>query len=867
MSLLEREAPLSRLADLYTAACGGRSQVVVVAGEAGAGKTALVEAFCARLDPAHVVWGACDPVVPAHPFGPLVDIAHQLGGTFAEVFRRGHPRQVHEAFLLRLRDTDGPRVVVLDDMQWADDATLDLVRVIGRRLRSVAGLVVMIVRDDDLHLRHPVRLALGDLPAASTTTLTVPGLSLQAVELLTAGTPIDGAALHVATGGNPFYVTEVVAAGCADVPVTVRDAVLARASRLPADARAVLHVVAVAGSRCERSVLRTIGWPDAAIDICLDAGMLMSVAGASVGFRHELARLAVLDGLPAADRAELHRRLLRTLVESGSAAAVDPSRLAHHAEEAGDRDAVQRFCPAAARQAAAGGAHRQAQAHYATALAWADGTEPSIRAQLLAAHAHEAHLVGDLTAAIESQARAAALWHDLGDRTAEGDAVQALAFLTWAGASSARAAELADHAVALLEAEPTSPALARAYATQAQLLMIGGVQQAAVAVGQRALALADQLDLEPVRIHALNTIGTAQLCGGDHAGLAKVEESLRRAQAADRDDDIGRALVNLVGEARHTRRYDIAERYLADALRFTTERQLDLNRQHLLADVAEIVLEQGRWDDAADAAGQALAVALPPDGGPPRLQALAVIGRLRARRGDPDPWSALDTGLDLALAQGEAGTVCPIRAARAEAAWLAGDLGTAAKEAEAGMVWALGDESPWLRGELAFWRWKATGSTDRPDGCAPPFTMQIDGDIDAAATAWGAAGCPYRQALALADSDDETHLRRALETFQSLGARPAARLTAARMQARGARRIPRGPRPVTAANPAGLTARQLDVLALLVQGATNNQIAERLTVSRKTADHHVSAVLAKLGVGTRQLAAAEARRLGLVDPG
>lgn len=867
MSLLERESLLTRMADLYTAARGRRPHIVVVSGEAGAGKTVLIEAFCAQLDPGRVVWGACDPVVPAHPFGPLIDIAQQVGGEFADVFRRGVPREVHEAFLHLLRGHDGPRVVVLDDMQWADDATLDLVRVVGRRLRSVAGLIIVSLRHDDLHPGHPVRLALGDLPATSTTTLTVPGLSRPTVEALTAGTPIDGAALHAATGGNPFYVTEVVAAGCADVPVTVRDAVLARANRLPTTARAVLHVVAVAGSRCERSVLRTICGPDAAIDVCLDTGMLVPITGSAVGFRHELARLAILDGLANRDRAELHKRLLRVLVESSSDAPIDLARLAHHAEAAGDEDAVQRFSPAAARQAAAGGAHRQAQAHYATALARAADIDRPTRAQLLAAHAHEAHLVGDLTAAITSQTEAVALWHDLGDRRAEGDAVQALAYLTWAGGDSERAGDLAAHAVALLEAEPTSPQLAQAYATQAQLLMIGGVQQAAVAIGQRALALAGELGVEPVVIHALNTIGTAQLCGGDHAGWVKLEESLHRAQAADLDDDIGRALVNLVGEARHTRRYDIAERYLAEALRFTTERQLDLNRQHLLADVAEILLEQGRWDDAADAAVQTLAAALPPDGMPPRLQALAVLGRLRARRGDPDAWAALDTGLGLALAQGEAGTVCPIRAARAEAAWLAGDLETAAIEADAGMTSALGDESPWLRGELAFWRWKATGSTDRPDGCAPPFTMHIDGDVGAAAAAWAAAGCPYRQALALADSDDESHLRQALELFHSLGARPAARLTASRMQARGARRIPRGPRPGTAANPARLTARQLDVLALLARGATNSQIAETLTVSPKTVDHHVSAVLAKLGVATRQLAAAEAHRLGLIDPG
>ena len=338
-------------------------------------------------------------------------------------------------------------------------------------------------------------------------------------------------------------------------------------------------------------------------------------------------------------------------------------------------------------------------------------------------------------------------------------------------------------------------------------------------------------------------------------------ESLHRARAGGFDDDVGRALGNLVAEARHTRRYELAERHLADALQYTAEHDLDFHRERVLGYAAEVALEQGRWADATDAAAEALERGF--DAGTARVQALTVLGRLRARRGDPDPWSLLDEALDLALPQNDLLVVCPLRAARAEAAWLAGDNATAAAEARAGLAVALEHRSPWWRGELAFWAWKATGVDERPDGCAEPYTLHMEGRVAEAAAAWAALGCPYQQALALADSGDEADLRQALALFHSLDAEPAAAFTSARLRAQGARGIPRGPRAPTRANPAGLTPREVEVLRLLADGLRNAEIAARLVVSPKTVDHHVSTVLAKLGVPNRQAAARQAARLGI----
>lgn len=237
------------------------------------------------------------------------------------------------------------------------------------------------------------------------------------------------------------------------------------------------------------------------------------------------------------------------------------------------------------------------------------------------------------------------------------------------------------------------------------------------------------------------------------------------------------------------------------------------------------------------------------------LAALVVLGRLRARRGDPGAWESLDEALALALPTGEIERIGLVAAARAEAAWLEGRHEVAQQR-----------RVYWVIGELACWRWRAGIREQLPLGTPEPYAAQIAGDWERAAELWRALGCPYDAALALAGADEEEALRCALEQLQRLGARPAAAIVASRLRERGARGLPRGPRDVARANPANLTRRELDVLALLAEGLRNADIAERLVVSRRTVDHHVSAILRKLGVRTRGEAAAEASRLGLSGP-
>jgi DNA-binding CsgD family transcriptional regulator len=865
--LLEREPLLARLRDLLAESRNGRGHVALVSGEAGIGKTAVVEAFCAEsADEAHVLWGSCDPVAPARPFAPVVDIVAEGGGALRAALDAANRDRVFDAFLALLRDPLGTvRLVVFEDLHWADDATLDLLRVVGRRIGDLSVLFIGTFRDDEAGREHPLRLALGDLPSGVEVVLDVPPLSIGAVELLAEGRGADAAALHRVTAGNPFFLTEVLAAGQGEMPTTVRDAVSARVRRLSPGAQQTLRAASVLGQTFERAILRDVGGTSlAAIEECVDRGMLQP-DGEQLRFRHELAQWAVREASdPTAVRA-LHGRALAVLRRPD---AVEHGRLAHHAVEARDAAAVLELAPEAARRAASLGAHREAVAHYAAALAFASELDERSRAELLENHARESMLIDDVDGALVSQEEALECWRRLGDVRGEGNCLSALSLVTWFSGDATRAIEFAESAVELLESTSAPPReRARAYARLAQRYLVGSHDEAVViSWSRRALDLAEQVGDEPVAVHALTTLGIAEIYLSEDAGWVRLEEGFRRAIAADLEEDAARALINLVEAGRDLRRYDLVDLYRGQAIEYLAERDVDLNiyGRRLDSDLAEVALERGRWQEAEELADALLherrtATVI-------RLKALTVLGRLRARRGDADPWSLLDEAIALTSPQTEREQLDALHAARMEAAWLEGN--SVRGRAEAERVLPLRQErliDPWWRGELGFWAWRVGALGRLPEGAAEPYRLHVGGRHRAAASAWEDIGCPYHQALALADSEAEEDLRKGLAICHRLGARPAARLIVSRLRAMGVRTIPRGPRRQTQGNPAGLTRRELEVLSLLGQDLRNIDIARRLVVSPKTVDHHVSAILRKLGVPNRAAAAEEAVRLGLED--
>jgi DNA-binding CsgD family transcriptional regulator/tetratricopeptide (TPR) repeat protein len=874
MPLLERESALDALGGWFAEARAGRGRLVLVAGEAGVGKTALIDEFAVRhRQAARVLWGGCDPLTTPRPLGPLADVAPALGGRLDQLLRDEAPREVlFGALLERLRDARVATVLVIEDLHWADEATIDLLRFLARRLGPASTLLVVTYRDDEVGPQHPVQLLAGDLASSALVRrLGLAPLSRQAVEVLAGPHGVDPGALYETTGGNPFFVTEALAAGDAVIPGTVVDAVLARAARLTPAARQVLDAAAVVVPPVETWLLvEATGAAPGHLDECVAAGMLQGQAG-GIGFRHELARLTVERTLGPGRRAELHGRALAALL-TRPGAAPDSARLAHHAEGAGDGLVVLAHAPVAARRAAALGAHREAAAQYARALRFADGLAPAALADLLERHSYECYLTDQLADAVASRERALGCWRAVGDRRREGDTLRWLSRLAWFQGRNADAERAAREAVELLEGLAPGPELAMAYSNLSQLAMLASNIDEALAWGGRAIELAEQLGQTETLVHALNNVGSAELCAGRPAGRPMLERSLALALADDLEEHAARAYANLAWTALDLREYPLAGRYHDEGIRYCAERDLDTLRLYMLVSQARTDFEQGRWTQATRIVE--LVLRDPRTAPVSRIKALAVLGRVRARRGDPGVWPPLDEALALGTGTGELQRLGPVAVARAEAAWLDGDPAAARALVEDGLdvaEQAGGQGWPWMVGELAFWLWRLGGpvrlpTRGFPDGVAEPFLLQMAGAWAAAADRWRALGCPYEAAAALADSDQEPQLRTALTELERLGARPLAALVARRLRELGVRGLTRGPRPTTRANPANLTARELEVLGLLVEGRSNRQIAEQLFISNKTASVHVTNLLAKLGVHSRLEAAALARRLGLEQP-
>lgn len=865
MRLLERESQLEALASALDCARQGQGRVALVYGEAGIGKTSLLQEFTATHSRSvRTLWGGCQALFTPHPLAPLHDIARQLDGDFGNAISAAANR--HEVFnitLDRLVRLNSPTVLIIEDAHWADEATLDLIKFLGRRLQRLGVLLIMSYRDDSVYNTHPLCSVIGDLPASSVTRIGLTPLSQTAVGSLAGSSGRDSAGLHAVTGGNPFFVTEVLATSGSDVPTTVRDAVIARMARLSDAARKLAYMVSIVPGKAERWLVDYAISPggDTLLE-CLNAGMV-AFPDSSLGFRHELARRAVEDSISITERQDLNGVVLAALQRRGEEQ-VAIARLVHHADRAADSQAVLRLAPLAAAQAARIGSHREAAVHLATALRHGASLDDARRAELLERLSYECYLTDQVTESIEKRQASLALWRSVGSRLKVGDNLRWLSRLHWFNGQKAEAERYAAEAVEVLEPLATSRELAMAYSNRSQLSMLSNEIGPTLEWGGKALELAVTLgDLE-VQTHALNNIGTVKYADLDSAGLKDLERALKIALDNDFDEHAARAYVNICSKnVRHRDHSPASMQLIEEGLGYCTDRDLDSWGGYMQAYRSEARLWLGQWDDASrDADAIIRCVASSPV---IKIPALVTLGRLRARRGDPDMHTPLDQAYRFAIRTDEMQRLSPALAGLAEAAWIHGlpmaDILPALQRTHAV---SLQQGDPWDRAELAFWLWRHGQPVESPD-LPEPYARQMRGDWKGAAQAWQALGCGFAQALALSDSGEEEPLRNALDIFERLGAAPLAALVRRKLRIRGVRDIPRGAQASTRQNPKGMTNKELKVLSLLVEGRRNADIARRLFVSEKTVGHHVSSVLAKLGVRSRGEAAAAAKKLGLED--
>jgi len=858
VALLERESALDTLAEFADEARRGEGRLVLLEGEAGAGKSALLEQFTHDLPATRPWWGACDGMFTPRPLGPLFDIAQQARGPLLRLCREaGSREELFDALLNEISEPGPLRVVVIEDVHWADEATLDMLAFLARRIRDVAVLLILSYRNDEIAGSHPLLVALGQLAVQRCTRrLELAPLSAQAVRVLAEGRGVDPDELHRVTDGNPFYVSEVLRAGLGTVPRSARDVVLARAARLDANARETLDAAAIIGTSVEERLLERVVVNASPAEL-VACGLLLD--GPTLRFRHEIARQAVEQAVAPPRRATLHARILQGLRDLGCE---DDARLAFHADEAGDGPAALQHATLAGRRARDMASHREAASQFERAVRFATGEPPARIAARWLELGIELSLIDRWPDAEAAYEHALENWRAVGDALREGDTLQRMSAAMWRLCRGSESSAAAEAAVAILEPLGPTRELASAYAMLAAHHAGAGRPDMVVPLARQAQELAENASSPAVQSQAMTTEANAVWSvGGDWEPL------LLRALAIALDNRVeseaGFAYVNLHESHCGRRQYAQAEPYFQQGLAYCEGHDLG-TYEACLRGVHTTTLDRlGRWDELVMLGEEVLALVASPVN---RMVPQTSMGKIRARRGEPDVWAMLDDGMAAADGTGVALYVGPTRLARAEARWLESDLVGARHEAELADDAFAEESDAWVQGEIAVWLMR-TGSDRAPHGdLAQPYRLQIEGDYRGAAELFAAMECPYDAALALLDAPEELALRKALDICAGLGALATARIIRQKMRSLGIRSIPKGLRATTREHPLGLTQREQEVLELLCEGRTNVDIATKLVISPKTVDHHVSAVLGKLGVSRRTDAAAAARRIAAPAP-
>ena len=864
MELVERAGFLTILQSHFNDVAKGEGHAVFVSGEAGIGKTSLVRAFCKELtDECNIYQGTCDALFTPRPLAPLYDILLQMHEDVPAISGQIEDRAAFfTQFFHDLKNMRGITMLIIEDIHWADEATLDFIKFLARRITQLRCVFILTYRDNEIHSRHPLRNVLGQLQSGSFTRIQLPPFSRDAVDRLAQEKGYNGEDVYSISGGNPFYVNEILAGYSAGIPDNIKDSILSVYNRLDEKTKHIWQVLSVMPTAFDLRSLEKLE-PNfiEAIESCLETKILIVDKGL-IFFKHELYRRTVESSLSPLLRVALHKKILGLLLES-----FEENRkieqIIHHAKNANEYDLVVRYAPVAARQAASVGSHIEATKLYLSAIEYYQGNDEDLLIQFYEAYAYECYLTNQIREAIIYSGKALNIWKKKNHTEKIGNCMRFLSRLWWFDGNRKQAESFAAQAIQALDSLPTSRAKAMAYSNMSQLKMLSDQVEDCMFWGEKAISMAKELNDDEILCHALNNVGDVQIriFSTRKQGIELLQESLNIALKNSYHEHAARAYTNLGHNGMLIKDYGLAKKAFDEGIQYCEERNLDSWTMYMLASLARVHFETGSWNDALKIAEDLLkGDYLPP---PAKIFALVVVGSIRTRRGEADAYPLLNEAKSKAMQTMELQRIVPALSALLEYEWI---KGTRCIEEEVinntiSMMNQMGNL--YENSEFAFWLKKARNQELPLQEVYEGYKLDNLKNVHRAVTIWQNAGCPYEEGLALFEGDEDDK-RKAISIIHKLGALAVYEKLKFEMRSSGIKSIPRGLRKSTQENPALLTDRELEVLQLLNEGMQNKEIAARLFISAKTVDHHISAILFKLDVNSRTKAVQEAIRLAIL---
>ena len=549
--LIERENSIQTLNQLALEAGTGKGTISLVTGEAGIGKTTVLQEFRSQFHKDYkFYWGGCDALLTPRVLGPVHDMSTDLGDSVLNLLQTDPSiTNLLPELVDKLANANQPVVMIFEDAHWADNATLDLLKCLGRRISALSCLLIISYRQDETDSRHALINTIGEFPPASTNRVELQAISAEGTELMAkhAGREIED--LYAVTRGNPFFVTELLDTEKWDeenVPVSIQTAIGSRVNRLTPREQKFLESISVIPHAIDESLIEQL-FPEDGTSLtvsCEEKNLLVANNNGNFRFRHELARLGTKSRTSKLWQKNIHKEIAKALIASSTD--LELEQITYHAYAARMSATVLEYAPRAAAIASQSGAHSEAAAHLSTALEFVPEASTELAATLYESWSYEAGLIEIDDDVIDARHKSLKLWKKLNRTDKIGENLRWLSRLHWYLGQSDVAMQYSNEAIEVLEKTDASAQKAMAYSLKSQFFMLNDRMQEAILWGNRALET-EALSNDPeVKCHALNNIGTAKAFRDDVSGLDDLKTSLSLALENDLHEHAARVYTCLL---------------------------------------------------------------------------------------------------------------------------------------------------------------------------------------------------------------------------------------------------------------------------------------------------------------------------------